>query len=194
VAAAAGDAPAPAQGRQLAESGRCPECHGPDGQGLAADDASAAAPRLAGQRLDYLVKQFRDFASGRRHSDAMSIIARDGEEEVEDILRYFAALPRHAGAAARGAAGAGPHLYQDGDLARAIRPCAECHGPRAQGGRGRLGPVPQLAGQAPSYLARQLRDWRNGERRNSPDNVMNQEASALTDREIDELADWLGDL
>ena len=39
-------------------------------------------------------------------------------------------------------------------------PCAICHGPGLKG----LGPVPPLAGRSPSYLVRQLYDFRHGAR------------------------------
>jgi cytochrome c553 len=183
-----------ARGRLLAEGGRCPECHGAQGEGGTGSDASASAPRLAGQRFDYLLKEFRDFRDGRRHSDAMDIIARDDDDEVLDILRYYAGAARRAAADPPPAAQGVRRLFEEGDAGRAIRACADCHGAGAEGSAGRRSPVPRLAGQVPAYLERQLRDWRGGARRNSAEDVMNREAAQLTDAEIDDLARYLSNL
>lgn len=187
-------APDPERGRLLAEAGRCPECHGREGGSEAADGAANTAPRLDGQRLDYMIKEFHDFREGRRHSDAMDIIARDDDAEVLDILRYYAGAQWRTPAPALAAGPRAPRLYEEGDAARAIAACAECHGAGAEGSAGRRSPVPRLAGQDPGYLQRQLRDWRAGARRNSVENVMNRETAALTDAEIDELAQYLSRL
>ena len=39
-------------------------------------------------------------------------------------------------------------------------PCATCHGPDLKG----MGPIPGIAGRSPSYLVRQLYDFKHGTR------------------------------
>ncbi len=62
--------------------------------------------------------------------------------------------------------------------------CASCHGAQGQGMTG-AGVYPVLAGQGKDYLAKQLRDFRDGRRK---DAVMGPIAKALDDAAIDSLA------
>ena len=79
-------------------------------------------------------------------------------------------------------------LVRKGDPARAITPCAACHG---MTGKGRSnGKVPVLHGQNPTYLAAQLRDYRDGRRDNDVLKEMRFFAQKLTDDEINALADF----
>lgn len=53
---------------------------------------------------------------------------------------------------------------------------------------------PVIGGQEANYLERQLTAWRSGERRSSPDGTMNRATRALTDHEIQALANYLAGL
>lgn len=66
--------------------------------------------------------------------------------------------------------------------------CAACHG---GDGKALQPNYPNLAGQHPSYLAKQLADYRDGERVNA---LMSGQAAALTDEDITALADHYGDM
>ncbi|MGM9487883.1 c-type cytochrome [Ideonella sp. YS5] len=177
-------------GAQKADSERCQECHGVDGQGGSAESRFA---RLAGQHPEYLAKQLRDFRSGARRQDFMALMARSiSDEDVADIAAYFAGLP-----AMRSPLGAAPQsapvaeLFERGDATRGITACASCHGPQGRGLHPADPRFPRLAGQDSRYLARQLADWRSGERRNDPSGGMNRTAVALRDDEIEALADYM---
>lgn len=65
--------------------------------------------------------------------------------------------------------------------------CASCHGPT--GNETLDGTYPKLAGQYPEYLAKALRDYRSGERKNA---IMAGFAGALTDEDIDDLSAFYG--
>lgn len=65
--------------------------------------------------------------------------------------------------------------------------CASCHGGLGQGAEN----TPRLAGLSSGYIARQLRDFREGERHNEH---MSFVARALDDAEIDGLADYYAGL
>ncbi|MBY0440450.1 MAG: c-type cytochrome [Burkholderiales bacterium] len=56
--------------------------------------------------------------------------------------------------------------------------CTNCHGTNGMS----VGGMPSLAGQDRGYLARQMRDFRDGKR---PATVMHQLARGLTDEQID---------
>lgn len=62
--------------------------------------------------------------------------------------------------------------------------CVACHGPL---GLSQLPNAPNLAGQPAIYIVVQLKNYRSGKRQNEVMSVM---AKPLTDREIDDLADW----
>ncbi len=71
---------------------------------------------------------------------------------------------------------------------RAATACAVCHGPQ---GLSMQPNVPHLAGQPEIYLAEQLRNYRSGKRRHE---VMDVIAKPLSDRDIENLAQWYASL
>ncbi|HYD71570.1 MAG TPA: c-type cytochrome [Candidatus Binatia bacterium] len=156
----------------------CFTCHGLAGEG------AGASPRLAGLEAGYLTKQLFDYASGERSDPVMGPIARAmSDRDRRAVAHYYAArapLPALVTAP--------PHVYAQGDAARGLRACADCHGAQ---GRGRGPGNPALAGQPAAYTIEQLRRWKFGERRNDPRNVMSPIARALTDEEIEAVAAYL---
>jgi len=69
----------------------CAGCHGPRGEG----NASARAPRLAGQHAQYLTEQLQDAAQGRRPSmepDHARVLARLSSDEILALSRYLEGL------------------------------------------------------------------------------------------------------
>ena len=83
-AAAAADMKA---GRQKAL--QCQTCHGLDGQAKLPD-----APNLAGQNEIYLAKALKDYRSGARQHEMMSLVARAlKDEDIADLAAYYAAIP-----------------------------------------------------------------------------------------------------
>lgn len=156
----------------------CFTCHGLEGEG------GDAVPRLAGLDAGYLTKQLFDYASGDRYDTVMGPIARAmSDRDKRVVSSYYAGL-----APAPSAAGAAPALFAHGDISRGLRPCADCHGERAEG-RGAGNPA--LAGQPEAYTIEQLRRWTHGERRNDPGNVMSRIARSLTDEEAEAIASYL---
>lgn len=66
--------------------------------------------------------------------------------------------------------------------------CAVCHGLL---GISKAPDAPHLAGQPAMYVARQLKAYRSGERKHE---VMNIIAKALSDADIEDLAQWYASL
>lgn len=191
------DVPVPGNavlGNEKADSERCMECHGEDGQGAAhANGVEGKFAKLAGQHPDYVLKQIRDFRSGARKHDQMAIMARSvSDEDVRDIAAYFSGLPamKPDGSARGESLAKGKALFEQGDAARGVTACASCHGAKGEGTTGQT-LIPLLGGQEWRYLDKQLRDWRSGDRKNAPDGVMNQVTKGLTDNDIEALATYL---
>jgi cytochrome c553 len=167
----------------------CAACHSLDGI-----SAMARFPKLAGQRPEYIIKQVRDFRDGRRSNDGgqMEATAADvSDDDLVETAAYFSGLPAPPPDGSvktdttewrRGAA-----LYQDGDAAIGIAPCQSCHDGTEQG----KPPGPFLKAQHAAYLAKQLREWRSGERVNDVSHSMPAVAARLSDDDIAALATFL---
>jgi cytochrome c553 len=69
-------------------------------------------------------------------------------------------------------------------------PCAVCHGADLKG----LGPVPNLAGRSPSYLARQMYDMKLGTRKGPMSALMMPVLANLTDADIVDLMAYVSSL
>ncbi len=170
-------------GKEKARTGKCVECHGENGIAVV-----SGYPNLAGQHPAYLRKQLADFRSGARKSPFMNIVASEvKEEDLDDIVAWFAALPRGRPAAV--ALPAERKLYQEGDAARGLASCASCHGATGMGMAD--GSSPAVAGQQMFYLREQLLNWHLGLRNNSAGRSMNRAADPLTEAEIEALARYM---
>jgi len=76
----------PAAGREKAR--QCQTCHGMDGIGRMPD-----VPNIAGESELYLTKQLRDFRSGERRHEQMSIIAGGlRDDDIADLAAYYASI------------------------------------------------------------------------------------------------------
>lgn len=83
-AEAAGDA---AAGRNKAN--QCQTCHGLDGKATIPE-----APNIAAQSEIYLMKALKDYQSGARKNDMMSVIAPNlSDADVADLAAYYSSLP-----------------------------------------------------------------------------------------------------
>lgn len=171
----------------------CAACHGADGEG----NHDMNAPRLAGLDPWYIERQLRAFRNGARgaHEDdtygrQMAPMARtlSDDEAVRHVTAYIATLPdQHADYTIEGDLRRGERLF---------RTCATCHG---TGGQGREAlNAPRLAGIDDWYLARQLRNFREGVRGDHPEdpygNQMIDMVQHLDDSAIDDLASWISTL
>jgi cytochrome c553 len=170
---------------QIVDS-RCILCHGRDGE-----SASAVYPRLAAQHPDYLRKQLQDFRDGRRKSDTMSEMVKDlKDEEFAGLAAWFSTRkPAFRQTTDADLAAVGKYLFTRGNTYSGVPPCASCHGPDGHGTH----QLPRLAGQHPTYLEVQLKEF--GKRERSNDNaVMHSVASKLTELETRAVSVYIGGL
>ncbi len=159
----------------------CVTCHGTDAEGLPA----AGFPRLGGLPAEYMKKQLGDYRSGARANPVMQPIAAAlSAEEVDAVTRMLASKPwPKAESVGRDAAaqGIGETLALRGAWERNIPECVACHGP---GGAGVGNAFPPLVGQSAQYLSSQLNAWRQGTRKNDPQDLMGHIARSMTEAEV----------
>ena len=76
-----------AAGRAKADAA-CAVCHGPNGLSMQPN-----APHLAGQPEIYLVEQLKNYRSGKRSHDVMSVIAKPlTDAEIQNLAAWYAAM------------------------------------------------------------------------------------------------------
>jgi cytochrome c553 len=168
----------------------CAACHGLDGL-----SHMPKFPKLAGQSAAYIIKQLEDFLHGRRANDqgqmetAASVLTATQRLEV---ARYFSELPPPpASTVPSGAAVRGKELYEKPDIFVGVPACGACHALSAPGSETAGGAIPRLMGQHRDYTAKQLRNFKSGDRMNDPGGVMQSLAKALSDEDIEAIAAFL---
>ena len=83
---------------------------------------------------------------------------------------------------------AGNAVAADGGELYKSKLCGTCHG--ADGNSPIMPVYPKLAGQNAPYAAAQIKDIRDGKRTNGLTAAMKPMVAALTDEEIDAIAEW----
>jgi cytochrome c553 len=179
-----------ARGAKIAAQGTsngvtaCAQCHAFNGS----SDGTGAFPRIAGQSAMYLSKQLNSYASNERLNAVMSPVAKGlSADDIADVAAYYAGVtgPYLPLAAVNPALlKRGEELAVIGDATKNLQSCNNCHGPN---GAGELPAIPYLAGQYAHYTAFQLRMWKSGFRKTSPDG-MGIVANKLSDADIEAVA------
>jgi cytochrome c oxidase subunit 2 len=169
----------------------CSACHGPQGQG----NQLLNAPKLASQAGWYLARQLKGFKQGLRGANPQDVYAQQmmpmaatltDDAAVRNVVAYIGSLPDERPAATvAGDAVRGRVLYET---------CSACHGAAGEGDWATN--APRLARMSDWYLARQLKNFRDGIRGGHPQDFpgaqMAQMASVLKDeRAIDDLLAYL---
>jgi cytochrome c553 len=186
----AGPGPAKVEDTMAQRVLACTGCHGKEGR--AASDGYY--PRIAGKPAGYLYNQLLNFRDGRRRYVLMGkLLAPLDDAYLREIADHFAALdlpypPLAAGGVDPAMLQRGERLVRQGDPARRLPACVQCHGDAMTG----IAPaVPGLLGLPRDYLAAQLGAWRTGQRVAQAPDCMAQVAKQLAPDEIGALAQWL---
>lgn len=163
----------------------CTWCHGASGQGY------MVAPRLAGQRPQYIESQLRSFRTHTRDNpfskQYMWGVAALGPNAAHDLAIYFATIaPKAANDGDSDLATRGRAIYLEGIPEANIAACYACHGPDAEGVRD----IPRLGGLAYFYLKGRLEQWGQGYH-SAAGSPMPMVASHLGPDEIEALASYL---
>ena len=193
LAALCGDAlaAAPPEDSIAQRAAACSSCHGE--QGRATRDGYY--PRIAGKPAGYLYNQLLNFRDGRRRYALMAgMVDPLSEAYLMEIAQYFSALelpytplPATLKPAAEQLR-RGEALVQQGDAARKLPACVQCHGQALTG----VAPnIPGLVGLPVDYLNAQLGAWRTGQRRAHAPDCMAQIAKLLSADEVAAVTAWL---
>ncbi|MGZ5179706.1 MAG: c-type cytochrome [Ramlibacter sp.] len=166
-----------AVGRGATLALNCTMCHGAQGM------SASAAPNLAGQYPEVVIKQLRDYKAGKRASPIMEALARNlSDRDIADLAAYYDSLPK-ARTAPTTYDESLPALVRVGAPLRNIAPCISCHGGVDQ----KLG-APWIEGMPRDYLVAQLQAFRSGRRGNDGEAQMRNVARAMTDAEVEEVS------
>jgi cytochrome c553 len=79
----------------------------------------------------------------------------------------------------------GEALYSNGDASRGVTACLTCHGPKGQSATPAW---PKLAGQHAAYIAKQLKNYKDGTRANP---IMMGMAATLTEQDMNNISAYL---
>jgi cytochrome c553 len=168
----------------------CTACHGE--QGRAGPDGYY--PRLAGKPATYLYQQLLNFRDGRRHYAPMTgLLDNLDDTYLRAMADYFSAqsVPYPAPQAAPTSAAEqerGRRLVLEGNKARSVPACTQCHGLQLTG----VNPdIPGLLGLPADYLNAQLGGWQTGQRATAAPDCMAAIAKRMTAADIHAAARWL---
>ena len=166
--------------------GNCTWCHGSSGQG------HTVAPRLAGQRPQYIESQIRDFQAHARDNPfsrqyMWGAVASLNPTTARDLANYFASIPpKPANDGDSALFSKGRRIFMEGIPEANIVSCYACHGPNGEGIRD----IPRLGGLSYSYLKSRLQQWAQGYH-SMPSSPMPTVSRSLGPDEIEALTSYL---
>ncbi|MFL6692748.1 MAG: c-type cytochrome [Ramlibacter sp.] len=144
----------------------CAACHGANAEG----NVAMNAPKLSGQGASYLERQLRLFKQGARGTHEKDAFGKTmapmaatlaDEAAVANVVAYIGSLPdAPAASTIKGDLGSGQRRYAT---------CAACHGANGQGNVATN--APRLQGMSDWYMARQLKNLRDGVRGVHPQDI-----------------------
>jgi cytochrome c553 len=158
----------------------CFACHGPNG-----NSTNPSYPILAGQSWRYIFIELKDFKEGRRSDPHRSpMVANLTQDDMIALGNFFAAqkqLPIQIKV--------DPAKVEAGRKTADTVLCPMCH----LGGFVGQNEIPRVAGQWPEYIKKQLLDFKARRRTNDAGN-MTSVAGGLSDQDIENLAQYIGNL
>lgn len=164
----------------------CAACHGSDG-----NSAMPNFPKLAALGEKYLYKQLLDVKEGRRVIVEMTgILDPLSDQDLRDIAAFYDAQVPSMGVADAELAVRGEEIFRGGDLSTGLPACTGCHSPTGKGND--PAGYPRLAGQHAAYTAKQLTNFREGERTNDGEAmIMRTIAGRLSNKDIEAVSNYI---
>lgn len=194
---AAMSSPVMAEGN--AEAGKtkalvCSACHGVDGNSMI-----DMYPKIAGQHPSYLEKQLKEFRAamqtggkeGRMDPIMGSMAIGLSDQDIADLAAYYSSQKLIVADVAD-VPSAGELLYKGGDMARGITSCIACHGPDAKGME--AAGFPAIGGQHANYIKIQLTKFRDTNRHNDMNGMMQDVAKKLSDADMEALSKYISSI
>jgi cytochrome c553 len=169
----------------------CELCHGINGNSTVNENW----PKLAGQNVNYLMKQMHDFqpyAKHQRNNSIMnSLVVALSKKEKAKIANYYANLLGTLDPAQTHLLSLGQRIYRGGD-SKGVPACLACHGPAGLGNP--PAGFPRLSGQHARYIVTQLKAFRDGKRNNDKYQMMSIISKKMNDTEIIAVANYISGL
>jgi cytochrome c553 len=158
----------------------CFTCHGPNGNSTVGE-----YPILAQQSWRYIFIELQDFKAGRRADPQMSHMAAQLSTDDMMALGFFFAAQKQLPIQFK----VDPAMVEAGRKTADTVLCPMCH----LGGFVGQNEIPRVAGQWPQYIKKQLEDFKAKRRTNDAGN-MTSVAAGLSDQDIENLAQYIGNL
>jgi cytochrome c553 len=170
-------------GRAIYET--CAACHLPEGWG----SEDGTYPQIAGQHLNFILKQLLDIREGRRENPVMYPFVQErtigGYQSLVDVVAYIAKLPMHP-QHQKGPDNDLTVQYKNGEKLYKQN-CATCHGARAEGNNSKR--IPKLNGQHYPYMMRQIDHIKSGIRVVDP--AMKAIVDHMSDSNLKDIIDYV---
>ena len=162
---------------------QCGYCHEYDG-----NTSMGNYPKLAGQKVQYLIKQLHDYRSGRRDGQGMmqGTTSLLSDQDITAVAEHFSSQQRTLDKVPESVSDLklAQAIYNNGIPDRQVVACKLCH--QSTDAR-----IPNLSGQHAEYIAMQLHAFKNKTRRNDPAMFMQFTAERLSDQEIMALSQFI---
>ena len=173
----------PENGAAVAEESKCSKCHGDAGVSDDPDDVN-----IAGMSSSYLFKQLKDYQDKKRDDRDMYKKVKDlSDQQLADLAAWYAEQEPAMRGTGKTVTADIQKLITHGDPERLLKACAACHGSKGRGGQF---DHPALAGQNRTYLVDSMVAFKEEDRTNDIYSRMRTVSEALTEEEIEALADY----
>jgi len=160
--------------------GACIGCHGKAGH-----SEVLIYPNLAKQHPEYIEKQLHNFKAGTRTNIVMNQFAKAlTDEEIKNIGAYLADTSAVRKAKVHKVVTHSPMTKSALAGKEKAAACASCH---SADGNSLVTMYPKLAGQSKSYIVKQLKEFKNGTRKNA---IMAGMAAGLSAQDRTDLASY----
>lgn len=171
-----------------AKTGTCTACHNADGNSTVPN-----WPKIAGQYEDYLVKQLKEYRMGdkgpRFEASMYAMVANLTDQDIADLAAFYSHQKQTMGKANAQYVSLGEKIYRGGNIQTGVTACLACHGPDGQGNE--AAKFPRLAGQHATYIENQLRAFKDGKRKNSPNGMMESISRSMSDEEMKAVSSYV---
>jgi cytochrome c553 len=166
----------------------CVNCHNQDG-----NSTTPAWPKIAGQHESYLLKQLEDFKKGEkgpRFDPVMTPMVVDlSDQDIKELAAFYSKQKQTLGKANAQYVKLGEKIYRGGDIQKGVTACIACHAPDGMGLE--AAKFPRLSGQHALYIETQLKAFRDGKRKNSPNGMMEDISHRLSEDEIKAVSSYI---